>query len=54
MLAAGLGEVADARRQLRAPLGDVTRAHGSGSPAAEEIEAPLLHLDRLEDDRRGE
>ncbi|MFC5941881.1 protein kinase [Micromonospora harpali] len=54
MLAAGLGEVADARRQLRALLGDVTRAHGSGSPTAEEIEALLLHLDRLEDDRRGE
>jgi hypothetical protein len=51
MLAAGAGEVAEARQQLRALLGDVRRAYGSQSPAVEEIEGLLIHLDRLSDER---
>ncbi|WP_229401697.1 hypothetical protein [Micromonospora okii] len=51
MLAAGVGEVAEARRQLRDLLGGVSRRDGLGSPAAEEIRALLYHLDRLDGDR---
>ncbi|MEV4831058.1 serine/threonine-protein kinase [Micromonospora sp. NPDC049257] len=48
-LAAGIGAVADARRQLEDLLGDVRGRYGAQAPAAAEIEALLANLDRLGD-----
>ncbi|RKN47715.1 hypothetical protein D7223_13260 [Micromonospora endolithica] len=49
MLAAGVGEVTDARQQLTALLRDASAMHGPRSSAAAEIEALLAHLGRLGD-----
>lgn len=48
-LAAGVGDVTGARRQLEHLLRDVIRLHGPQSSAAAEIEALLTHLGRLSD-----
>ncbi|MGC5021235.1 serine/threonine-protein kinase [Micromonospora sp. DT47] len=53
MLAAGVGDVTDARCQLEDLLSDVSRLHGPQSSAGAEVQALLTHLWRLGDGAAG-
>ncbi|GAB3328569.1 protein kinase [Micromonospora halotolerans] len=54
MLAAGVGDVTAARNKLMELLGDIGARQGPQSPAAVEIQALLVHLDRLDESVPGE